>query len=155
MRRVLAADGAVLVAVLLAPLAGCAPADRPAGEAAAEPAPYVCLLPGEKRMLVAELFFGRNVAGRAPVSDEEWADFTAQVIARYLPDGFTVHDGAGQWLNPQTGTVTRERTKILTVASERARPDLKDRLTAVIDAYRSRFRQQSVGVITRNACARF
>jgi hypothetical protein len=154
MRRVLAGSGVVLVGLVLAPLAGCAPADRAAAEVAAEPAPYVCLLPGEKRMLVAELFFGRNVAGRAMVSDEEWADFTARVITRYFPDGFTVHDGAGQWLNPQTGTVAREQTKILTVASERARPDLKDRLTAIIDAYRDRFRQQSVGVITRNACAR-
>jgi hypothetical protein len=41
------------------------------------------------------------------------------------------------------------------VASELPRPDLKDRLTAVIDAYRSRFRQQSVGVVTRTACAAF
>jgi hypothetical protein len=106
-------------------------------------------------MLVAELFFGRTTAGRAPVSDKERADFTAQVITRYFPGGFTVHDGAGQWLNPQTGNIVRERTKILTVASERSRPELKDRLTAVIDAYRSRFRHQSVGVITRNACASF
>jgi hypothetical protein len=135
--------------------AGCAPAERPASEAAAEPAPYVCLLPGEKRMLVAELFFGRNVPSRAPVSDAEWADFAAQIVTRYLPDGFTVHDGAGQWLNSQTGKIIRERTKILTVASDKPRPDLKDRLSAIIEAYRGRFRQQSVGVITRNACASF
>jgi hypothetical protein len=73
----------------------------------------------------------------------------ASAHTRYLPDGFTVHDGAGQWLNPSTGNIVRERTKILTVASERPRPDLKDRLTAITEAYRSRFRQQSVGVITR------
>jgi hypothetical protein len=35
------------------------------------------------------------------------------------------------------------------------RADLKDRLTKVIDAYRNRFRQQSVGVVTRTACASF
>jgi hypothetical protein len=141
--------------LLLMLLADCAPAERPASEAAAEPAPYVCLLPGEKRMLVAELFFGRNVPGHAPVSDLEWADFAARVITRYLPDGFTVHDGAGQWLNPQTGNIIRERTKVLTVASDKPRPDLNDRLSAIIEAYRGRFRQQSVGVITRNACASF
>jgi Mg-chelatase subunit ChlI len=66
-----------------------------------------------------------------------------------------VFDGAGQWRNPQTGRVVRQPTKILVVASELPRPDLKDRLTAVIDAYRSRFQQQSVGVITRTACAGF
>jgi hypothetical protein len=155
MRRVLVRRPAVQAGLLLALLAGCAPTDRSTGEAAAEPAPYVCLLPNEKRMLVAELFFGRTVRGRAPVSEREWSDFAAQVITRYLPDGFTVHDGAGQWLNPASGNIVRERTKILTVASERPRPDLKDRLTAIIDAYRIRFRQQSVGVITRNACASF
>ena len=155
MRRVLAAGPAALLGLAAALLSGCAPGEPPAHDAAVEPAAYVCLLPGEKRMLVAELFFGRNVPGRAPVSEAEWSDFAAQVITRYLPDGFTVHDGAGQWLNPATGNIVRERTKILTVASERPRPDLKDRLTAITEAYRSRFRQQSVGVITRNACAAF
>jgi hypothetical protein len=155
MRRVLVRRPAVHTGLLLALLAGCAPADRPTGEVAAEPAPYACLLPNEKRMLVAELFFGRGVPDRAPVNEQEWSDFAAQVITRYLPDGFTVHDGAGQWLNPASGNIVHERTKILTVASERPRPDLKDRLTAIIDAYRNRFRQQSVGVITRTACASF
>jgi hypothetical protein len=155
MRRILVRRQAVLLGLLLA-LAGCASPEPPAGSAAVEqPSPYVCLLPGEKRMLVAELFFGRNLRGRAPVSEAEWSDFAAQVITRYLPDGFTVHDGAGQWRNPATGRIVRERTKILTVASPLPRPDLKDRLTAITDAYRSRFRVQSVGVITRNACASF
>jgi hypothetical protein len=135
------------VLLLLLVSAGCAPADAPE-------APYVCLLPGEKRMLVAELFFGRNVAGRAPVSEAEWADFAARVITPAFPDGFTVTDGTGQWRNPDTGAVIREPTKILIAAGEQ-RADLKDRLIAVIDAYRSRFRQLSVGVITRTACAKF
>jgi hypothetical protein len=144
-----------VVAASILLLAGCTPADRPTSEAADEPAPYVCLLPSEKRMLVAELFFGRNVPGHGSVSEREWADFAAQVITRHLPDGFTVHDGAGQWLNPQTGTIVREPTKVLTVASDKPRPDLKERLTTIIDAYRGRFRQQSVGLITRNSCASF
>ena len=92
MRRVLAARPAALLGLAAALLSGCAPGEPPAHDAAVEPTAYVCLLPGEKRMLVAELFFGRNVPGRAPVSEAEWADFAAQVITRYLPDGFTVHD---------------------------------------------------------------
>jgi hypothetical protein len=155
MRRVLAARWAVRVGLLLALLAGCASPERPAEKTAEQPAPYICLLPGEKRMLVADLFFGRNVPSRAPVSETEWSDFTARVITRYFPDGFTVFDGAGQWRNPQSGRVVRQPTKILVVASDLPRPDLSLRLTTVIDAYRSRFRQQSVGVVTRNACASF
>ena len=105
-------------------------------------------------MLVAELFFGRGMKGRAPVSDAEWAEFEAQTVAPNFPDGFTVFDGEGQWRNPQSGQIVSARTKILMVAAERT-PDLAQRLSAVIDAYQRRFRQQSVGIITRDSCAAF
>ena len=105
-------------------------------------------------MVVAELFFGRNVRGRAPVSDAEWAEFAAQVITPAFPDGFTVFDGEGQWRNPQTGHIAGNRTKIVLVAAPRT-PDLAQRLSAVIDAYKARFHHQSVGVITRDSCAAF
>jgi Protein of unknown function (DUF3574) len=118
------------------------------------PPSYACLLAAEQRMLVAELFFGRNVPDRPPLSDAEWADFAAQTVTPNFPDGFTVTDGDGQWQNPVTGRIARERTKILLVAAKR-QPDLASRLSAVIEAYKSRFHQQSVGVITRDSCAAF
>jgi hypothetical protein len=118
------------------------------------PAPYQCLLPAEQRMLVAELFFGRNIRGRAPLSDAEWAQFAADVVTPNFPAGFTLFDGNGQWQNPATHAIGREPTKILLVAVKRT-PDLAARLTAVIDAYKTRFRQQSVGLITRDSCATF
>ena len=105
-------------------------------------------------MLIAELFFGRNIGGRGPLTDAEWAEFSAQVITPSFPDGFTVFDGDGQWRNPPTGAIARDRTKILLVAVKRS-PDLASRLQAVIDAYKGRFHQQSVGVITRDSCAAF
>lgn len=105
-------------------------------------------------MLVAELFFGRSIKGRGPLSDAEWAKFAADTITPNFPDGFTVFDGDGQWLNPQTGHIGREQTKILLVAVKRS-ADLAGRLTTVIDAYKTRFHQQSVGVITRDSCAAF
>ncbi len=105
-------------------------------------------------MLVAEVFFGRRIAGRAPLTDVEWAEFAAQTVTPAFPDGFTVFDGEGQWRNPRTGSIARDPTKILLVAVKRG-PDLAQRLAAVIDAYKTRFRQQSVGVITRDSCAAF
>ena len=105
-------------------------------------------------MLVAELFFGRGMKGRAPVSDAEWADFVAQTVTPNFPNGFTAFDGDGQWRSPDTGQIVSARTKILIVAAERT-PDLAQRLSAVIDAYKRQFRQQSVGIITRNSCAVF
>ena len=105
-------------------------------------------------MLIAELFFGRTIKGRGPLTDAEWAEFAAQTITPNFPDGFTVFDGEGQWRNPQTGRITGSRTKILLVAAQRT-SDLAQRLSAVIEAYKARFGQQSVGVITRDSCAAF
>ena len=105
-------------------------------------------------MLVAELFFGRNIPGRAPLTEAEWAEFAGNVIAPNFPAGFTVMDGQGQWQNPANGQIARDPTKILLVAASRE-PDLAPRLAAVIEAYKTRFRQQSVGMITRDSCAVF
>jgi hypothetical protein len=142
---------AVLAAALSA-LAGCAEPAQP--EPQASPQPYACLLPGEQRMLVAELFFGRSIRGRRPLTDSEWAEFAAQIITPNFPAGFTVMDGEGQWQNPATHEITREPTKILLVAVPRA-PDLAGRLSAIADAYKARFRQRSVGIVTRDSCASF
>ncbi len=105
-------------------------------------------------MLVAELFFGRTIRGRAPLSEAEWSAFAAEVVTPNFPAGFTVLDGDGQWQNPATGRIGRERSKILLVAARRT-PDLAARLAAVIDAYKARFHQESVGIITRDSCASF
>jgi hypothetical protein len=151
MRRSL--PGLLLAALLLSALVGCA-APPPEPAAPPPPPPYACLLPSEQRMLVAELFFGRRIRGRAPLSESEWAAFAAEIVTPNFPDGFTVFDGDGQWRNPATGMIARDPTKILLVAARR-QPDLAARLAAVIEAYKARFHQQSVGVITRDSCAAF
>jgi uncharacterized protein DUF3574 len=144
----------ILLAAALSALSGCGgPAPAPP-QAQAQPEPYKCLLPGEQRMLVAELFFGRSIPGRGPLTEAEWADFAARTVTPHFPDGFTVFDGEGQWRDPATGRIAHERTKILLVAAKR-QPDLTPRLSAVIDAYKAQFHQQSVGIVTRDSCAAF
>jgi hypothetical protein len=105
-------------------------------------------------LLVAELFFGRNIKGRQPLTDAEWAEFAAQTITPNFPDGSTIFDGEGQWRNPQTGQIAGGPTKILLVAAK-PEPDLARRLSVVVDAYKAQFHQQSVGIITRDSCAAF
>jgi len=105
-------------------------------------------------MIVAELFFGRDISGREPLTDREWSDFVASVIAGEFPKGFTVTDGDGEWRDPTTGTVIRERTKIFVVAAPRS-PDLAVRISRVRDAYIHLYRQTSVGVVTYDACGAF
>ncbi|HEV8680970.1 MAG TPA: DUF3574 domain-containing protein [Stellaceae bacterium] len=106
-------------------------------------------------MVVAELFFGRNRDGQRVVSDAEWSDFLAAVVTPQFPDGLTVFDGYGQWRNPATGVIGRSPdVKIVLIAVPHG-PGLAGRLSTVIDAYKARFRQQSVGLITRESCASF
>jgi hypothetical protein len=133
----------VATALMLLAVAGCTSREQAA-----------CVLPAERNMVVAELFFGRAVPNRAPVSDAEWSDFATNVIAASFPDGFTTFDGDGQWRNPRTNKVSREATKILLVAAQPA-ADLGARLETVMAAYRQRFDQISVGLVTEEACAAF
>jgi hypothetical protein len=113
-----------------------------------------CPLPHQKPMLVVQLFFGRDIAGRGPVTEAEWNSFEQTAIAKNFADGFTVSDGMGQWLDPKTQRVVHEPSKIVVVAAPSA-PNLAGRIEAVIAGYRTRFHQQSVGVLTMTECGRF
>jgi hypothetical protein len=149
---------AVLTAVLpLALLAACVqpPPAAPAPPPAAAPAPNACIFPNQHRMLVAELFFGRTREGRFIVTDAAWAKFLADMITPNFPDGLTVFDGYGQSRNPATGAIGRSpKVKVVLIAIDPA-PDVPGRLNAVIEGYKSRFGQRSVGLITHEECAGF
>src|SRR5438105_2253534 len=79
-----------------------------------------CPVRDERPMIEAQLFFGRDIEGRGPVTKEEWSDFAAKVIAEDFPDGFTVTDGAGAWLDPKTKSMIHEDTKIVLVAAKQS-----------------------------------
>ena len=128
--------------VLLVALSGCAQA------------PPACVAAGATPGTVAQMFFGRSVTGREPVTDAEWAAFAQGVITPRLPDGFTVLDGSGQWLNPKTGTIGRETTKILLVALP-GKPGDSAALHDIGEAWKQQFHQQSVGLILTRGCAAF
>ncbi len=100
-------------------------------------------------MLEYHLFFGR-----ASVTDPAWAEFTAHVITPRLPDGFTVLDANGQWMNPLTHRIVGEHTTVLVVAlPDSAANDAA--ITAIKDAYRAQFHQQSVGTTVHAVCGAF
>ena len=117
-------------------------------------APQQCPMPNQTPMLVTQLFFGRDIAGRAPLTDAEWSQFVGDTLARNFPDGFTVSDGEGQWFDPKTHQVAQERSKIVIVAAVPA-PDLARRTAEVMETYRARFHQESVGVLTTTECGSF
>ncbi|HEY2618306.1 MAG TPA: DUF3574 domain-containing protein [Acetobacteraceae bacterium] len=105
-------------------------------------------------MLEYHLFFGRDIAGRPPVTDPEWANFTARVVTAQLPAGFTEFDAEGQWQNPATHRISREPTKVIIVAVPDT-PATAAAIAAVKDAYRTLFHQQTVGTTVAPVCGAF
>jgi hypothetical protein len=113
-----------------------------------------CPLAGERPMLVAQLFFGLSVKGRGPVTPKEWRVFVRQNVAPRFPDGFTVYDAHGDWLDPVSHSVVRENSKVMIIAAEDS-VETRRKITEVSEFYRKAFHQQSVGVITSRECAAF
>jgi hypothetical protein len=132
----------VLSALMFLVLAGCASAPHQA-----------CLTPTQKPLIVAQLFFGLSIEGRAPVAEAEWADFAARTVTAKFPGGFTVYDAMGQWRG-RSGEIVREPSKVLVIVAEDT-PALARHLDEIMAAYRARFAQESVGLVTTHACAAF
>jgi hypothetical protein len=113
-----------------------------------------CPLPSEKPVLEVQLFFGRNIPGGGHVSDADWAGFAAGVISPAFPDGFSVSDVKGQWRDSESKKIVREPSEIVTIVALQSSA-LASKISKIADAYRARFHQQSVGVVTRPVCAAF
>ena len=109
---------------------------------------------GLKPMTVAELFFGGNVGSRVGVSDSEFNRFVAREITSRFPDGFTVLSAHGQWRDPQRMTLAREASKVVVIAFSEGSAD-DGRLQKIIEAYKDRFNQKSVGILVSTACGSF
>jgi hypothetical protein len=105
-------------------------------------------------MRIYTLYFGRSVAGRAEVSDREWRDFRDQVVTPALPNGYTVLDGQGAWMNPRSRATIAEPTKILLVALPDA-PDSLPVVNRVRSAWQHRFHQYVVGMTVQTGCGSF
>lgn len=105
-------------------------------------------------MLVFELYFGRSVPARADVTDAEWSDFVNQVVTPTLPNGFTVFDADGAWMNPVTRRTIHEHTKVLLAAMPND-PQSVAAMGRIRTAYQLQFHQQLVGMTVEAACGSF
>ena len=130
-----------LLAAAMVALASAAQAQNAACPAPAEP------------MLRAEIYFGRNIGGRLGVDERQWARFMARELTPRFPDGLTVIDGQGQWRGPSGATV-HEPSKIVILFVPDEQP-VRERIAAAAAAYKQRFKQESVAVVTRAVCVAF
>lgn len=119
-----------------------------AAHSAASAQPALLCTGSQKSWVVAELLFGRE-----HISERSWSRFVADEITPRFPDGLTVYDAKGQWRAPAE-RIIRERSKVVMIAMPPGAEN-ETRLQQVIDAYKSRFRQQSVGLIVKPACVSF
>jgi hypothetical protein len=106
-----------------------------------------CLAP-QKPMLDIELLLGRGKA-----SDARWRQFLARELTPRFPDGLTVYETTGQWRDPATKVITREKSRVLRMIVPADAP--RDRIEAVAAAYKKQFGQKSVGIVMRPACVSF
>jgi uncharacterized protein DUF3574 len=134
---------AVLALMLAVASAGALQAQEPA-----------CPFDGQKPMLVIQMFFGRSVPHRHPVTMTEWNKFLKDTVTPQFPDGYTVYDAYGQWLSPTTHSVSRDPTKVVVIATADT-PEVHAKVAEVSKTYRQMFHQESVGVISLTECGAF
>ena len=103
---------------------------------------------------VAELMFGRNIGGRLGVTEAKWSRFVDREITPRFPNGFSMVDARGQWLDNVRKTIVYESSKIVTIVFFSEVAD-DPRLQEIIATYKTQFKQQSVGLIVRLPCVSF
>jgi len=99
------------------------------------------------------LYFGRNIADTAVVSDSAWGTFVRDVLTPTFPDGATVWNASGQWRAPN-GSLVREPSYVVELLHP-ATAEAETRVQDVIEAYKSRFAQQAVLRLVTNVRAAF
>ncbi|MCG5239126.1 DUF3574 domain-containing protein [Azospirillum doebereinerae] len=145
-----------MIRAALLSLALCVPATVSAQLAPASPpvATMECGALAGSPMIEATLFFGRNIGDAVGVSERDWTQFLDQEVTPRFPDGLTVHDGSGHWRDSRTGRLVREPSKILILLTPRDGDSLLS-IQEIVDRYKERFHQQSVGTVMRPACVGF
>ena len=133
----------LLAAVLVLPMLG----------ASAGAQPVACSAP-LKLQQVAELLLGRKIGDRLGVSETQFLNFLDREITPRFPDGLTVYDAHGQYRDSERNRIVREPSKVVMIVLPGSPEDIA-RLNEIADAYKKRFRQQSVGIVLRQACVSF
>ncbi|MGH6865852.1 MAG: DUF3574 domain-containing protein [Methyloceanibacter sp.] len=96
-------------------------------------------------MLKIDLMFDRNIGGGLGVSDALWSEFVASEITPRFPAGLTVDDALGQWCDAERDTIVREPSKDVRVIV-RAGTEVKEKIEAIVNAYKQRFQRVFLGV---------
>ena len=108
--------------------------------------------PGQRAMRSEWLYFGTAMP-QGRVSPEDWRGFVDAVVTPRFPDGLTVWPAQGQWKSAD-GAIVREASWVLNIVHA---PDAASEtaIAGIVDAYKTRFGQESVLRVGNDACASF
>jgi hypothetical protein len=105
-------------------------------------------------MTTFTLYLGKAISGRGDLTEKEWQSFLDDTVTADLPNGYTILDASGAWMNPITRKTINEASKVLIVAL----PETPDSLMAVNRIrrdYQIKFHQQLVGMTVERVCGAF
>jgi hypothetical protein len=99
--------------------------------------------PSFTRYLRTELFFGMDRPTGGVVSEDEWQRFVADVVTPRFPEGFTIDDALGQYLDGKI--VVREKSKqLILIYPRRFKTSSSRKIEEIRAAYVKAFDQKSV-----------
>jgi hypothetical protein len=103
----------------------------------------------EKPSVSDLIYFGTEKPG-GTVSDDEWAAFLREVVTPRFPDGLTTWRASGQWRSAD-GSLTREDSHVLNLVHDGSQKT-EGKIRALIDDYKTRYRQEAVLRVRSGAC---
>ena len=113
------------------------------GESFAQTAKSAVVRPAFAAYLRTELFFGMDKPTGGIVSDDEWQKFVADFVTPRFPDGFTVDDALGQYLDGKT--LVREKSKqLILIYPRKFKTSSNRKIEEIRSAYIKAFDQKSV-----------
>jgi hypothetical protein len=117
----------------------------------ATPPPSGCAA-NQQRSINELIYFGAATPN-GTVTPEQWAAFLAEVVTPRFPAGLTTWDASGQWRSAD-GSLTREPSHVLNLVHD-GNPATESSVLAIIDAYKTRYRQEAVMRVRAPACVSF
>lgn len=99
-----------------------------------------------------ELTFGSDIPGGGSVTELDWQNFLADIITPRFPQGFSVSSGYGQY-RMRNGELVKEKNWVVVIYLAPGTPELA--IHEIIQAYKKRFKQESVMRATSTARVRF
>ena len=93
--------------------------------------------------LRTELFFGMDKPTGGVVSEDEWQRFVADIVTPRFPEGFTIDDALGQYLDGKI--LVREKSKqLILIYPRKYKTASSRRIEEIRAAYIKAFDQKSV-----------